>query len=262
MMRIPLVSRLNMYRDLLLVFIWREFAIRYKQSLIGIAWAIFQPVMMMLMFVFVFAYVMPVQISDYPYAIFFYAGILPWGFFASSLNYAIPSLTNHYNLITKIYFPREILPLAGIAVAVIDSLIAGVVYVVLSVLYQVPVTWNALWLLPLLVLLFLFTVSVALLLSSLNVYYRDVKIAIGFLLQLWFFATPVFYSIDRLPAMIKYILFINPMTFIVENIRRCILEGRGVVWWQVAIMFVFIAGLFVMSYRFFTRVEKKFADVI
>jgi lipopolysaccharide transport system permease protein len=261
-MQIPIVSRLTPYSDLLLVFIWREFAIRYKQSFIGVAWAIFQPVMMMLMFVFVFSYVMPVKISDYPYAIFFYAGILPWGFFSSSLNYAIPSLTNHYNLITKIYFPREILPLAGIAVAVVDSLIAGSVYVVLSMWYHVPVTWNVLWLLPLFLLLFLFTVSVALLLSSLNVYYRDVKIAISFLLQLWFFATPVFYSIDLLPSVIKFLLFLNPMTFIVENIRRCVLEGRSVVWWQIIIMFIFIAGLFFISYRFFIRVEKKFADVI
>ncbi len=261
-MPLSAIQRLADYRDLLLVFIWREFSIRYKQSLIGVAWAIFQPVILMLMFVFVFSYVMPSAISDHPYAIFFYSGLLPWGFFANSLNYAIPSLTNHYNLITKIYFPREILPMAGIAVALIDTLIAYAVFIVLGVIYSVPITWNLLWLAPLAVLLFFFTVSVALLLSSLNVYYRDVKLAINFLLQLWFFATPVFYSVDKVPMKIKYLLFINPMTFIVENVRRCVLEGRSVVWWQMVIMSFFVAALFVFCYRFFIRMEKKFADVI
>ncbi|MDL1972836.1 MAG: ABC transporter permease, partial [Deltaproteobacteria bacterium] len=115
---IPL--RLNPYRDLFLIFIWREFSIRYRQSIIGVLWAILQPLSMMLLFTFIFTYIMPMHITDYPYVLFFYAGLLPWSFFSSSLNYAIPSLTNHYNLITKIYFPREILPLSGVAVAFID----------------------------------------------------------------------------------------------------------------------------------------------
>lgn len=254
--------RLYTYKDLLLVFIWREFAVRYKQSSIGFLWAIFQPLSMMLMFTFIFSYVMPVTLSAYPQVIFFYAGILPWTFFESSLKYSIPSLTNHYELITKIYFPREILPLSGICVALLDFFIAAGVFVLLLVYYQIHVTWHILWFAPLLLLLVLFTLSIAMLFASLNVYYRDVKLAMGFFIQLWFFATPIFYSIDRLPNRIKYLLFFNPMTFIVENMRRSLIEGRGVVLWQYLLVLCGVLVLFGTSYLFFIKMERRFADVI
>jgi len=256
------LNRIIAYKDLLFVFIWREFAIRYKQSVFGVLWAVFQPLSLMLMFTFIFSYVMPVKVSDHPYVIFFYSGILPWSFFASALNYSIPSLTNHYNLITKIYFPREILPLSGIAVAFIDLLIASGIFILLLIFYRVEATLNLLWVPPLFALLILFTISIALFLSSLNVYYRDVKLATGFLLQLWFFATPVFYSVDKLPDKIKVLLFLNPMTFIVENLRRCTIEGRGVVWWQFGLLFLFTVGIFIFSYAYFIKTERRFADVI
>lgn len=256
------LNRIIAYKDLLFVFIWREFAIRYKQSVFGVLWAVFQPLSLMLMFTFIFSYVMPVKVSDHPYVIFFYSGILPWSFFVSALNYSIPSLTNHYNLITKIYFPREILPLSGIAVAFIDLLIASGIFILLLIYYQVETTLNLLWVLPLFALLILFTISIALFLSSLNVYYRDVKLATGFLLQLWFFATPVFYSIDKVPDNIKVLLFLNPMTFIVENLRSCTIEGRGVVWWQFGLLFLFTVGIFIFSYVYFIKAERRFADVI
>ena len=257
-----ILLRLNPYRDLFLIFIWREFSIRYRQSIIGVLWAILQPLSMMLLFTFIFTYIMPMHITDYPYVLFFYAGLLPWSFFSSSLNYAIPSLTNHYNLITKIYFPREILPLSGVAVAFIDFGFASIVYVLLLILFKAKISWNIFWFVPLFILLLVFTASVALVLSALNVYYRDVKLASGFLIQLWFFASPVFYSIDRLSLKLKLILFLNPLTFIIENMRRCVIEGRGVVWWQFLFMTVFVSLLFSLSYKFFMVTERKFADVI
>ncbi len=255
-------KRLKNYKHLFLIFVWREFSIRYKQSLIGVLWAILQPLSMMLLFTFVFTYIMPVKITDYPYMLFFYSGLLPWSFFSSALNYSIPSLTNHYNLITKIYFPREILPFSGIAVAFIDFLIASLVYVLFIIIFKAKITLQVFWLLPLLFLLFIFTVSVSLVLSALNVYYRDVKLATGFLIQLWFFATPVFYSIDKLPIKLKLILFFNPLTFIIENMRRCVIEGRGIVFWQYLIMLFFVLTLLYLSYKIFIHTEKRFADVI
>ena len=246
----------------MVVFTWREFSIRYRQSFIGVLWAILQPLSMMLLFLFVFTYVMPVRLADYPYALFLYSALLPWSFFASSLNYAIPSLTNHYDLITKIYFPREILPLSGTAVAMADFFFALLLYLLLLVLFRVHLTLNALWFLPLFLLLAIFTASVGLILSALNVYYRDVKLATAFLIQLWFFATPIFYSIDRVPLKLKLLLFLNPLTFIVENMRRCMVEGRGVIWWQFLIMGGFVYLLFHLSYKFFLITEKRFADVI
>ncbi len=254
--------RLSKYKDLFLIFIWREFNIRYKQSIIGLLWAVLQPVSMMILFTLVFTYAMPVKVSSYPYPLFFYSALLPWNLFSSSLNYAIPSLSNHYSLITKIYFPREILPLSGVAVAFIDFLIAFLFLLFLFIYYQVPLSINMIWIIPLLLMLLIFASTVSLILASLNVYYRDVRLASGFIIQLWFFATPVIYSIDKLPLKLKLIAFLNPMTFIVENIRRCLVEGKGVVWWQYVVMIVFVIALFQLSYKIFLIMEKRFADVI
>jgi lipopolysaccharide transport system permease protein len=256
------LRHLGKYQDLFLVFIWREFSIRYRQSVFGILWALVQPLSMMLLFTFVFTFVMPVTVSSYPYPLFFYAALLPWSFFSSSLNYAIPSLVSHYNLITKIYFPKEILPLAGVALAFIDLLIASLLFFTMMVYYGTPLSLNILWFVPLVVLLVMFTVSMSLILSALNVYYRDVKLAINFLIQLWFFATPIFYSIDRVPQKYKLILFLNPLTFVIENMRRCLIEARSVVLWQFYLMLIWNICLLVISFKFFRNTEKRFADVI
>ena len=260
--KIKIYNRLSGFRDLLLVFIWREFSIRYRQSVIGVVWAILQPLSMMFLFTFIFTYVMPSKITHHPYVIFFYAGLLPWSFFSSSLNYSIPSLTNHYDLITKIYFPREILPISGIAVAFADFVFASSVYWLLLLFFRVVPDWHVLWFIPLLLLLIVYTVSLSLILSALNVYYRDVRLASTFLIQLFFFSSPVFYSIDRLSLKLKIILFLNPLTFIIENMRRCVLEGRGVALWQFIIVGTIIWIFFEFSYRFFLKTEKRFADVI
>lgn len=255
-------KRVYLYKDLFWVFVWREFTIRYRQSIIGVLWAIIQPVSMMVLFTFIFSYVLKLKVADYPITVFFYSGLLPWIFFSSSLNYSIPSLTNHYDLITKIYFPREILPLSGISVAFIDYMIASVIFALILLIYKIHVTWNVLWLIPLFVLLLFFTVAVSLFLSSVNVYYRDVKLATGFLIQAWFFASPVMYSIDQLNIKFKTILFLNPLTFIIENMRRCVVEGRSVVLWQFALVGIIITIFYVLSYKFFIKTERDFADVI
>jgi len=255
-------KRLYRYKDLLLVFVWREFAVRYRQSVLGVLWTVVQPLSMMALFLFIFSFVMRQKVSDYPAWQFFFGGILPWQFFSASLNYSVPTLEGNYQLITKIYFPREILPLSGILVAFLDYLVASAFFAVLLLFFGVRLTWNVLWFLPLLVLLFVFTVSISLLLSGLNVYYRDVRLATGFIIQLWFFASPVMYSIDSLDIKIKVFLFINPLTFIIENMRRCVFEGRGVVPWQFALVSLIIILFYSVSYRTFTKIERAFADVI
>lgn len=257
-----MLKRILPYKDLFLVYVWREFSIRYRQSVIGVLWAVVQPLSMMLLFTFVFTYIIRVQVSDSPRPIFFYAGLLPWTFFASSANYSLTSLTGNYTLITKIYFPREILPLAGVVLAFADYLIASVIFFVMLAAYGIGITPNALWVFPLLVLLFVFTISVCLILSSLNVYYRDVKLATGFFIQLLFFASPILYSIDKLSLKLKLILFLNPLTFIIENMRRCLVEGRGVVLWQFVLVAAIVAAFYYLSCRFFIKTERDFADVI
>ena len=132
----------------------------------------------------------------------------------------------------------------------------------LLLIYKIHITWNALWLIPLFMLLFFFTVSVSLFLASLNVYYRDVKLATGFLVQLWFFASPIIYSIDHLDMKLKLILFLNPLTFIIENMRRCVLEARAVVLWQFVFVSIIIGIFYFLAYKFFIKKERAFADVI
>lgn len=257
-----MLKRLYSHKDLLIVFIWREFVIRYKQSVIGVLWAILQPLSMMLLFVLVFGLIMKTSSKNYPYALFFYSGVLPWTFFSAAMNFAIPSLSNNFSLITKIYFPREIIPLSGIAVCFIDYVLGFVVYLALLVCYQIPVTLNFLWYFPLMAMLIIFTSAMAFFLSALNVYYRDVRLATSFMLQIWFFFTPVIYSIDTVDERWKFFLFLNPLTFIIENMRRVTIEGRGLVSWQLGLESLFVVALFLVMQRIFTKIERAFADVI
>lgn len=257
-----MIKRLYSYKDLLLVFVWREFLIRYKQTSIGVLWAILQPISLMLLFTFIFGVVLRTAHKDYPYTLFYFAGVLPWTFFSGSANFAVTSLSGNFNLVTKIYFPREIIPLSGVAINFIDYLIGLVVYLVLLLAYQVPLTWQILWLLPLLALLIVYTTSVSLLLAALNVYYRDVKLATTFLIQFLFFATPVIYSIDAVDNRWKYLLFLNPLTFIVENMRRVTIEGRGIILWQFGCELLGVVVLYLLVYKVFICIERAFADVI
>lgn len=257
-----MIRRLYIYKDLLLVFIWREFLIRYKQTFIGVLWAVLQPVSLMLLFTFIFGVVLQTTHKNYPYVLFFYAGVLPWTFFSGSTNFAVTSLSGNFNLVTKIYFPREIIPLSGVAINFIDYLIGLFVFFILLVFYRVQITWNFLWLIPLLIMLIIYTTSISLFLAALNVYYRDVKLASTFLLQFLFFATPVIYSVDTVDNRWKLLLFLNPLTFIVENMRRVTIEGRGVVLWQFGAEMLGVLLLYLAIYQIFIRIERAFADVI
>ncbi len=257
-----MIRRLYLYKDLLLVFIWREFLIRYKQTAIGILWAILQPVSLMLLFSFIFGVVLQTTQKNYSYTLFYFAGVLPWTFFSGAANFAVTSLSCNFNLVTKIYFPREIIPLSGVAINFIDYLIGLLLYFVMLAIYKVPLTWNFLWLLPLLAMLVVYTTSVCLLLAALNVYYRDVKLATTFIIQFLFFATPVIYSIDAVDNRWKMLLFLNPLTFIVENMRRVTIEGRAIVLWQLGLELLGIIVLYIIIYRIFIRIERAFADVI
>lgn len=257
-----MIQRLLDYRDLLAVFIWRELLIRYKQTTIGILWALLQPLSLMALFSFIFGFVLNTPQKNYPYVLFFFAGILPWTFFSASANNAVACLSGNFNLITKIYFPREIIPLSGIAINFIDYIIALLAYFMMLLFYQVSITWNFLWFFPLLIMLVMFTVSFSLLLAALNVYYRDLKLASTFLLQFLFFATPVIYSIDTVDNQWKLLLFLNPLTFIVENMRRVTIEGRDIILWQFTVEALLILVFYCIVQKIFSKIERAFADVI
>ncbi|ABB31640.1 ABC-2 type transporter [Geobacter metallireducens RCH3] len=260
--RISYFRRIWEFRDLFLVFVWREFSVRYKHTLIGAAWAVIQPLSMMLLFTFVFSFVLKMKVSNYPYAVFFYSGLLPWMFFDSAIKYSVPSFTAHYGLITKIYFPREIIPFSCISVAVVDFLISFVVYLFLLLFFDIPLTVNIFYLLPLLFCMILFIASASLILACLNVFYRDVRLAINFIMQLWFFATPVFYSTTQIKGTLKYVLYLNPMTFFIEGFRSCTLYGQPVDLGTLTLFTVLTFTALLITLKLFVRVERLFADVL
>jgi len=241
------------YHDLLLIFIWRNLNIRYRQSYLGVLWAVFQPLSLMILFCAIFNNSQP---------LFFLSGLLCWNFFSSAVSSSITSLTSQYALITRIYFPREILPLSLMAVAFIDYLIAGVLFGILGIFNHLAISVFMWWVIPLTLLLIMFVVAISLLFSSLNVYYRDLQLASNFFIQLIFFASPVFYSTDQISPKFQKVIALNPMTFIINNMRLCLLHQQPVNLIHFVFMFVVITILLFISYCLFKNMEKRFADVI
>jgi lipopolysaccharide transport system permease protein len=215
------------YRDLLITLTAHRIKVRYKQSALGPLWAVLQPLAMMLIFVAVFSIIASVPTNGYPYAVFAYAGLLPWTAFASALAAAAGGLVNHASLVTRVYFPREILPISYVAAALFDLVIASTVLFLLLAYYGITLTLAALWVLPALLLLAAFATAISLLLAAVNVKYRDVSVAMPLLLQFWMFASPVIYPLSAVPEPWRRWYLLNPMAGVVDTFRRALLEGTG-----------------------------------
>jgi len=258
------LSDLWIYRELIFFMVWRDVKVKYKQTLLGMAWAVIQPVMTMLIFTFVFNGVAKlVADGGIPYPIFSFTALLPWGLFVTALNQGSRSLVTHNNMVTKIYFPRLILPMSSVFAGLVDFAIAFVILIGLMAYYQVAPAWNLLWTLPFFILLAITTaLGVALWLSAVNVQYRDVNQALPFLTQFWLFATPIAYSVSAVPEKWQIVYALNPMVGVVNGFRWALLGiGNGpdiTLWVSVGIsILIFISGLF-----YFRSMEKTFADTI
>jgi len=249
------------HRDLAYFLVWRDLKVRYKQTAFGAAWAILQPVLLMLVFTAFLGRIEGIGASSVPYPLFALAGLVPWTLFSQSLSGASNSLVNSQNLISKVYFPRLLLPLSAVASYVIDFLIA-VVVLILAMLFFGWVPQATFMLVP---ILGLFAVVVALAvglwLSAINVRYRDVKYAVPFLIQLWLFASPVAYSSDLVPPALRAIFSLNPMTGVIDGFRWAALGGprpdTTIILSAAATVAILIGGL-----AYFQRVERTFADTI
>lgn len=250
------------YRELLISLTMRELKVRYKQTILGIAWAILQPLSMMIVFTVIFSLFAKIPSDGIPYPLFSYAGLLSWSFFATSLNFAIPSLVNNSNLITKIYFPREIFPLASVLAAFVDFSIAWVIFIPMLFFYGVQLTVNVFFVIPLIVLQIVFALAISLWASAINVRYRDVKYALTLVIQLWMFATPVVYPLSIVPGRYRFLYTLNPMTVIIDGYRRSLLHGVMPDLQYLGISAFISIGLLYLSYHFFKRVETVFADII
>ena len=207
------------YRELLFFLVWRDVKVRYKQTALGVLWVILQPLVSMAIFTVLFGVLLKVPSGDAPYPVFAFAGLLPWNYFSQSLSRASTSLVNSSHLITKIYFPRLVIPLSGVFSSLVDFAISFAVLLILMLLYGVTPTARML-LLPVLLLLALVTaLGFGLWLSALNVKYRDVGYLLPFLIQIWMYLTPVVYGSTLIPERYRFLLSLNPMTGVVEGFR-------------------------------------------
>jgi len=251
------------YRELIFFMVWRDIKVKYKQTLLGMAWAIIQPVMTMIVFTFVFGKVAKLPTDGIPYPVFSFTALLPWGLFATALNQGSRSLVMHNNMVTKIYFPRLILPMSAVFSGLVDFFISFFILIGLMVYYKVTPAWGQLWTLPFFLVLALVTaLGVALWLSAVNVKYRDVNQALPFITQFWLLATPVAYSFSSLSKKAQLVLSLNPMTGVVNGFRWALLgtdTGPDIMFWiSVGIsLMIFVTGLF-----YFRSMEKTFADTI
>ena len=250
------------YRELLFFFVWRDVKVRYKQTILGMSWAIIQPFFTMVIFSLFFGRLAQVPSDGLPYPVFSYAALVPWTLFANALTQASNSLVVGANMIKKIYFPRLTMPIATVLAAVVDFALAFIVLVGMMFYYGLTPTTNALWL-PLFLLLALVTsLGVGLWLSALNVQFRDVRYAVPFLTQAWLFATPIAYPSSLLPEFWRPFYALNPMVGVVEGFRWALLGTESAPNMMVAVSALVALGFLISGTYYFRRMEKTFADVI
>jgi lipopolysaccharide transport system permease protein len=253
---------LGQHHELLLTWTLREVRVRYKQSVLGAAWAILQPVALMLVFSLVFSVLVRVPSDGVPYPIFSYTALLAWTFLASSVSFAIPSLVNNFNLVTKIYFPREILPIASVGAALVDFLVASIVLLPALVWFGIPLTPMLAWVPVLLLLQVVLTLGVVLPAAAINVFYRDVRFLVPLITQVWLYATPVIYPTSVVPEPLRGLYMLNPMVGVIDSYRRVVLLGQAPELTYLATSATISLGLAVVGYTYFKRSESTFADLI
>jgi lipopolysaccharide transport system permease protein len=251
-----------LHRELLYFLIWRDVKVRYKQTLLGVLWVVIQPLLTTLIFTLFFGILAGVPSEGMPYPVFVFAGLLPWMFFSNAVTQSSNSLVGSSNLITKVYFPRLIIPCAAVGAGLVDFLIAFLVLLGLMLYYGVAVTASILMLLPLVLLLTVFALSIGLWLSALNVKYRDVRHATPFILQMWMFASPVIYPPTLVPVRWRWMLIMNPMTGIIDGFRSAILGQKSFDWNELSVAVGITLVLLIYSAYSFKRMEKTFADLI
>lgn len=251
------------YRELLYFMTVRDVSVRYKQTVIGAAWAIIQPFMTMIVFSLFFGRLAGVPSDGLPYPIFSYTALVPWTFFSNGLTYSANSLVGNANLIKKVYFPRLAIPLSTVLSSGIDLILAFVILLIMMLLYGIVPTINVIWLPFLLLLTFLTSLGVGLWLSAMNVQFRDIRYVVPFLTQFWLFITPIAYSSNLIENdFLRALYGINPMTGVVEGFRWALLGANTAPGLIILVSSLVSLVLFVSGLYYFRRMEKTFADVV
>jgi len=255
------LSEVWSYRELLYFLVWKELKIRYKQTMIGAAWAVLQPLIAMLIFWFVFGTILDIE-TDIPYPIFAYSGLVIWIYFSTSLNQSSGAILNNAHLLTKVYFPRILLPFSQCLVGIVDYIIASLILVVLMVFFGImPSLWLFLLIIPFFLSILLVS-GIGFWISSISAKYRDVKYITPFFVQLLLFVTPIIYPPTAIPSNLTWIITLNPLAGIIDAQRAFVL-GTGVVDW-VALGYSMLVSVafFFFGIFYFTRHERQMADVI
>jgi lipopolysaccharide transport system permease protein len=250
------------YRELIYFFVWRDLKVRYKQTALGAAWAIIQPVFTMVIFSIFFGRLVKVPSDGIPYPIFSYCALLPWNYFAEAMNRASNSMIDSANLIKKIYFPRLVVPLSAVTSGLVDFAIAFTVLIAMMFYYKITPNINLLWFPVFLLMAIVTALGVGLWLSAMNVKYRDIRYVIPFLTQAWFFVTPVVYPSSLLSGFWKTIYGLNPMVSVVEGFRWALLGKEQPSGAMLAVSAMMVLILLVSGAFYFRRMEKTFADVV
>jgi lipopolysaccharide transport system permease protein len=254
-------SELVRYRELLFFMVWRDLKIRYKQTSLGVAWAVIQPMFSVVVFSIIFGRLAGLSSEGFPFALFVFAGLLPWNFFSSGVSTAGVSLVSQQNLLTKVYFPRLFVPASAIGTCLVDFAIASVLFVALLVYYQTMPSWQVVFVPALLFFVILATLGLGFLLSALTVTFRDLRFAVPFMMQALMYLSPVVYAVSIVPAEWHWVLALNPMAGLIDAFRSAIL-GKAWNFTTLGVSCFTSVLLFMFGTYKFRKTEQKFADII
>ena len=249
-------------RELLVILTTREIRARYRQSVLGFGWALVQPVFQMVVISIVFGSFLNMPSGDVPYPVFSYVAILPWTLFAGSITAAVPSVHSNMNLVTKVYFPREILPLSVVLSRFIDFFIASVVFIGLMIWFRLPVYPTLIYVPILLIVQTILAIGLGFLGSAVSVFLRDISFAVPLLMQLWMYATPIIYPISMVPEEYRGVYMLNPMAGIIISYRQVVLEGTPPHFAYLAVSAGIAVILLLLAYIYFKRLEMMMADIM
>ncbi len=252
------------YRELFFILAWRDISVRYKQTIIGLMWVIIRPFLIMVVFTVIFGRLAKLPTDgNAPYALMVFSAMLPWSFFSTSLSEASNSLIDNTNLISKIYFPRLIVPTATVVAAFVDFIISFIILLFLMVYYQFAPNWNILLLPAFILLALLASIGPGLWITSLNVKYRDFRYVIPFLVQFGLYVSPVGFSSQVIPQQWRLLYSINPMVGVIDGFRWCILGGQSPLYWPGFSLSLAIVAFFIwLGAHQFRKMERTFADLI
>ena len=256
------LRELSEYRELLYFLAWRDVKVRYKQTVIGVGWAVLQPVITMIVFTAIFGRFAQIPSDDLPYPLFSFSALIPWTYFSTALNRSIASVVAESHLISKVYFPRLILPLASTLAGIVDFSISLIVLLGMMVWYGVDISWWLLTLPAFLLFALLTALAAGLWLSALNVRYHDVGHAVPFLIQIWMFCSPIVYPVSLIPERYRLLYSLNPMVGVIEGFRWALLNTASPNFSVMTVSAVVVLIILTGGLIFFKNMERTFADVV